>query len=48
MANSRATCQVFDQTIQGVFAVSAAQMSQVGRQTLADWPPARKTAGNKP
>lgn len=48
MANSRATRQAFDQIIQGAFAGSAAQMSQAGRQTLADWPPGRKTAGNKP
>jgi uncharacterized membrane protein len=48
MANSRATRQAFDQTIQGVFASAAAEMSQGGRQTLADWPPGRKSASAKP
>jgi len=48
MANTRAARQAFDQTIQGVFAGSAAQMSQAGRQALADWPPGRKNAGSKP
>lgn len=45
MAKARAARQDFDQTIQGVFAGSAAQMSPAGRQALADWPPGRKTAG---
>jgi uncharacterized membrane protein len=45
MAKARAARQNFDQTIQGVFANSAAQMSPAGRQALADWPPGRKTAG---
>ncbi len=48
MANTRAARQAFDQTIQGVFAGAAAQMSQAGRQALADWPPGRKSAGGKP
>ena len=48
MANARAARQAFDQTIQGVFAGAAAQMSQPGRQALADWPPGRKSAGTKP
>ena len=48
MANTRAARQAFDQTIQAMFAGSAAQMSQAGREALADWPPGRKTAGNKP
>lgn len=48
MANTRAARQAFDQTVQGVFAGSAAQMSQIGRQALADWPPGRKRAGAKP
>lgn len=47
-AKTRAARQVFDQTIQGVFDSSAAQMSQPGRQALADWPPGRKSAGAKP
>jgi uncharacterized membrane protein len=45
MAKARLARQNFDQAIQGVFAVSAAQMSQAGRNALADWPPGRKTAG---
>lgn len=45
MAKARIARQNFDQTIQGVFASSAAQMSPAGRQALADWPPGRKTAG---
>ena len=48
MANARAARQAFDQTIQGVFAGAAAQMSQPGSQALADWPPGRKSAGTKP
>ena len=48
MANTRTARQAFDQTIQSVFAGSAAQMSQAGRQALADWPPGRKSAGAKP
>ncbi len=48
MANARAARQAFDQTIQGVFAGAAAQMSQPGRQALADWPPGRKSASGKP
>jgi uncharacterized membrane protein len=48
MANTRAARQAFDQTIQATFAGSAAQMSQAGREALADWPPGRKTASSKP
>jgi len=48
MANTRAARQAFDQTIQAMFAGSAAEMSQAGRQALADWPPGRKSAGSKP
>ena len=48
MANARGARQAFDQTIQGVFAGAAAQMSQPGRQALADWPPGRKSASGKP
>jgi len=48
MANTRAARQAFDQTIQAMFAGTAAQMSQAGRQALADWPPGRKSAGSKP
>jgi uncharacterized membrane protein len=46
MAKTRAARQTFDQTIQGVFAGSAAQMSSAGRHALADWPPDRKSASN--
>ncbi len=46
MAKTRAARQNFDQVIQGVFAFSAAQMSQAGRSALADWPPGRKTTSN--
>ncbi len=45
MASTRAARQLFDQTIQGVFATAAAQMSSDGRHTLADWRSARKSAG---
>ena len=48
MANTRAARQAFDQAVQGVFAGSAAQMSQTGRQALADWPPGRKRTSAKP
>jgi uncharacterized membrane protein len=44
MVKSRAARQIYDQTIQGVFATTAAQMSQAGRNALADWPPGRKSA----
>ncbi len=46
MAKTRAARQTYDQTIQGVFATAAAQMSQDGRNALADWPPGRKSASN--
>ena len=48
MTNTRTARQAFDQTIHGVFAGSAAQMSQAGRQALADWPPGRKSSGARP
>jgi uncharacterized membrane protein len=47
MAKTRAARQNFDQTIHGVFAAAAAQMSPAGRRALADWPPGQKTAGNQ-
>jgi len=47
MARTRLARQNFDQTIQGVFAGAAAQMSPAGRAALADWPPGRKTANNQ-
>jgi uncharacterized membrane protein len=47
MVKTRAARQNFDQTIHGVFAGAAAQMSPAGRRALADWPPGRKTAGNQ-
>jgi uncharacterized membrane protein len=48
MAQTRAARQAFDQAIQGVFAGSAAKMTPAGRKALADWPPGRKPASNKP
>jgi len=47
MASTRTARQNFDQTIQGVFAGIAAKISPAGRQALANWPPGRKTAGDK-
>jgi uncharacterized membrane protein len=47
MAKTRAARQTFDQTIQGVFAGAASQMSSAGRHALADWPPDRKSASNQ-
>jgi len=46
MAKTRAARQNYDQVIQGVFANAAAQMSQAGRNALADWPPGHKSASN--
>jgi uncharacterized membrane protein len=46
MAKARMTRQTFDQTIQGVFATAASQMTSAGRHALADWPPGRKSASN--
>lgn len=48
MAKTRAARQTFDQTVQGMFASAAAQMSSAGRNALADWPPGRKTASTQP
>jgi uncharacterized membrane protein len=47
MTKTRAARQTFDETIQGVFAGAASQMSSAGRHALADWPPDRKTASNQ-
>jgi uncharacterized membrane protein len=47
-ASTRASRLAFDETIQGVFNGAAAQMSQNGRQALADWPPGRKSTGARP
>jgi uncharacterized membrane protein len=47
MADTRAARQNFDQTVQGVFASAAAQMSPPGRSALADWPPGRKSTSNR-
>lgn len=47
MAKTRAARQTFDQTVQGMFAGAAAQMSSAGRHALADWPPGRKSASNR-
>jgi len=46
-AQTRAARLNFDQTIQGVFADIAAEITPAGRQALANWPPGRKTASNK-
>ncbi|HZL31790.1 MAG TPA: periplasmic heavy metal sensor [Pseudolabrys sp.] len=48
MAETRAARQAFDLVIQGVFAGSAAKMSPAGRRALADWPPGKKPASDKP
>ncbi|HYC16317.1 MAG TPA: periplasmic heavy metal sensor [Pseudolabrys sp.] len=47
MAKTRTGRQAFDQTIQGVFAGIAANISPAGRQALANWPPGRKPASDK-
>ena len=47
MAKTRGARQHYDQVIHGVFLNAAAQMSQAGRNALADWPPGRKSASNK-
>jgi uncharacterized membrane protein len=47
MAKTRAARQNFDQTLQGVFATVAAQMSPAGRRAVADWPPGRNSASNR-
>jgi len=46
MTKTRMARQTFDQTIQGVFATAASQMTSAGRHALADWPPGRKSASN--
>lgn len=46
-AQTRAARLNFDQTIQGVFADIAAKITPAGRQALANWPPGRRTAGDK-
>jgi uncharacterized membrane protein len=46
MTKTRTTRQNFDQTIQGVFAGLAGELSPAGRRALADWPPNRKSASN--
>jgi uncharacterized membrane protein len=46
MTQTRAARQNFDQTIQSVVAQAAADMSQSGRNALADWPPGRKNESN--
>lgn len=45
MADMRSARQTFDQTLQGVFATAAPEMSSAGRHALADWRPGRKTPG---
>ena len=46
-AQTRTTRLNFDQTVQGVFADIAAKITPAGRQALANWPPGRRTAGDK-
>lgn len=46
-AQTRTARLAFDQTVQGVFADIAAKITPAGRQALANWPPGRKTVGNK-
>jgi uncharacterized membrane protein len=46
MANTRAARQLYDQTIQGVFATASVQMSSAGRHAMADWRPSRKSASS--
>src|SRR5262249_49721223 len=47
-AQTRTARLNFDQTIQGVFADIAANITSAGRQALANWPPGRrKTADDK-
>ena len=41
MADSRVARQAFDQVLHGVIAAAAAQMSNAGRNKLADWPQSR-------
>jgi uncharacterized membrane protein len=55
MAEARAARQAFDRRIQDFFAQVASEMTQAGRQKLADWPGSRRrpeqnsqTAGTKP
>src|SRR6478609_2503995 len=46
-AQTRTARLNFDQTVQGVFADIAAKITPAGRQALANWPPGRRTAGDK-
>jgi uncharacterized membrane protein len=46
IANAQVARQVYYQTIQGVFATAAINMSPAGRQALANWPPGRKSSGS--
>jgi uncharacterized membrane protein len=47
MTKTRTARQAFDQTIQGVFATVASQMSSAGRHALADWPLGQKSTSNQ-
>lgn len=42
MAKARAVRQEFDQVMQGIMVKAAGEMSAVGRQKLAEWPPGRR------
>lgn len=48
MANASAARQAYDQVIQDVYADATTRMSAAGRKAVADWPPGRKSAPNKP
>ena len=42
MATARAARQEFDQVMHGVMVKAAGEMSAVGREKLAEWPPGRR------
>ena len=42
MANAHAARQEFDQVMQGIMVKAASEMSPLGRQKLAEWPPGRR------
>jgi uncharacterized membrane protein len=42
MGNARAVRQQFDQVMQGIMVKAAGEMSPLGRQKLAEWPPGRR------
>jgi len=42
MAKARAARQQFDQVMQGIMVKAAGEMSPLGREKLAEWPPGRR------